>query len=81
MLNENSLSPCTWTETCDLSNSSRNEWSKYFTLLELETGEVKKDSSLMGENESKGYERAFVLFDVGMDAVNNTFINTSSSTS
>lgn len=47
--------------------------------MELETGEVKKDSSLMDGNESKGYKRAFILFDIGVDTVNNTFINTSSS--
>lgn len=67
-------------ETCDRSTSFLNKWSKYFTLFKLETGEVKKDSSLMDENKSTGYKRAFTLFDIGMDTVNNNFINTSSST-
>lgn len=67
-------------ETCDHSTSFLNEWSKYFTLYKLETGDVKKDSSLMNKNKSTGYKRAFTLFGIGMDTVNNNFLNTSSST-
>lgn len=40
-------------------------------LFKLETGEVKEDSSLMDENESTGYKRAFILSDIRMGAVNN----------
>lgn len=47
-----------------------NEWS--ILLFKLETGEV-KDSSLIYENESTGYKRAFILFDIGMDTVNNNY--------
>lgn len=69
MLNENRLNPF-----------ALNEGSKYFTLFQVETGGVKKDSFLMDKNESTGYKGAFILFDIGMDTVNNNLINTTSST-
>lgn len=48
-----------------------NEWS--ILLFKLETGEVKEDSSLMYKKESTGYERAFILFEIGMDTLNNNY--------
>lgn len=48
-----------------------NEWS--ILLFKLETGEVKEDFSLMYEKESTGYKRAFILFEIGMDTLNNNY--------
>lgn len=48
-----------------------NEWS--ILLFKLETGEVNEDSSLMYEKESTGYKRAFILFEIGMDTLNNNY--------
>lgn len=49
-------------------------------LFSNQRQDMKKDSPLMYENKSTGYKRAFILFDIGMDMVNNNLLSTSSST-